>query len=174
MERTVSAAPDERMLRAVFENSMTPMLLIDDSRRYVAANQAAALLLQYSCEELLKKRVDDVTPEERLGGLDDRWSAFIDRGHATGRVPLLRGDGGRIEVDHSSTANVASGMHFTVLSPREVNGGPDPDRRRLLSTREREVLTALAGGQTGGDIARQLYIAPDTVRRHVANAREKL
>ncbi len=45
---------------------------------------------------------------------------------------------------------------------------------RPLSAREREVLTALAAGETGDELAKRLVIAPETVRRHVANAREKL
>lgn len=166
--------PDEPTLRALFERASAAMLVIDDSRRYRAVNEAAAALLQYSREELLELRVDDLTPEERRQGLDDRWSAFLNEGRARGRVPLVRADGSRIEVDHSSTAYITPELHFTVLAPRELNGAPREDSERLLSTRERQVLTALAGGQSGGEIARQLFIAPDTVRRHVANAREKL
>ena len=45
---------------------------------------------------------------------------------------------------------------------------------RPLTSREREVLTALARGETGDEVATRLVIAPETVRRHVANAREKL
>ena len=166
--------PDELTLRALFERASTAMLVIDDSRRYRAANEAASALFQYSREQLLELRVDDLTPEERKAGLDDRWGAFLDRGSARGRVPLMRADGSRIEVDHSSTAYITPELHFAVLAPRELNGAPRERSERLLSARERQVLTALAGGQTGDDIARQLFIAPDTVRRHVANAREKL
>jgi DNA-binding NarL/FixJ family response regulator len=43
-----------------------------------------------------------------------------------------------------------------------------------LSSREREVLTGLARGERGAELAERLHIAPDTVRRHVANARQKL
>jgi DNA-binding CsgD family transcriptional regulator len=58
---------------------------------------------------------------------------------------------------------------------------PVPTHRRFrdasrpaLSGREREVLTGLAGGESGDELAKRLVIAPETVRRHVANAREKL
>jgi PAS domain S-box-containing protein len=167
------AALDERMFKTLFEQSAAAMLVIDDERRYVAANEAAGLLLKYGAGALIGLRVDDLTPEERRSGLERRWEVFLERGEASGRVPLVRADGSRIEVDHSTTANVSAGIHFAVLSAQR-NGAAEAGKDRVLTTREREVLTALAGGQTGGDIARQLFIAPDTVRRHVANAREKL
>ncbi len=70
---------------------------------------------------------------------------------------------GRAVMDDARTATAAPDEHSR-----------EPEAGRLLSTRERQVLAALAAGQTGSEIAGQLLIAPDTVRRHVANARHKL
>lgn len=164
----------EPTFKAMFEGAANPMLAIDDDRGYLAANEAAARMLRYSRIELESMRIDDLTPRDRRRGLARRWQDFLGRGDASGRVPLVRGDGARIEVDHSSTANVADGVHLTVFAPRAVVPGPSDGARAVLTKREREVLTGLAGGQTGDDIARRLFIAPDTVRRHVANARQKL
>ena len=47
-------------------------------------------------------------------------------------------------------------------------------RRRGLTTREREVLTLLARGYTGEEIARELKVSAETVRAHVRNAVTKL
>ena len=47
-------------------------------------------------------------------------------------------------------------------------------RRRGLTTREREVLTLLARGYTGEEIARQLQVSGETVRAHVRNSVTKL
>jgi len=44
----------------------------------------------------------------------------------------------------------------------------------LLSRREREVLTLVAGGLSDREIAEQLVVSPHTVHRHVANIRNKL
>ena len=46
--------------------------------------------------------------------------------------------------------------------------------RQHLSPREREVMTHLAGGATGTEIAELLQISPETVRNHIRSAREKL
>jgi DNA-binding NarL/FixJ family response regulator len=47
-------------------------------------------------------------------------------------------------------------------------------RRRGLTTREREVLTLLARGYTGEEVARQLSVSGETVRAHVRNSVTKL
>jgi DNA-binding NarL/FixJ family response regulator len=47
-------------------------------------------------------------------------------------------------------------------------------RRRALTAREREVLTLLARGYTGEEVARELQVSGETVRAHVRNAVMKL
>jgi DNA-binding NarL/FixJ family response regulator len=47
-------------------------------------------------------------------------------------------------------------------------------RRRGLTPREREVLTLLARGYTGEEVARELTVSAETVRAHVRNSVTKL
>jgi two-component system, NarL family, response regulator len=47
-------------------------------------------------------------------------------------------------------------------------------RGRGLTAREREVLTLLARGYTGEEVARQLQVSGETVRAHVRNSVTKL
>jgi DNA-binding CsgD family transcriptional regulator len=47
-------------------------------------------------------------------------------------------------------------------------------RRRALTAREREVLTLLARGYTGEEVARELQVSGETVRAHVRNSVMKL
>lgn len=51
---------------------------------------------------------------------------------------------------------------------------PTTERVRELSEREREILDLLARGLTGVQVAKQLFLSPDTVRTHVRNAMSKL
>jgi DNA-binding NarL/FixJ family response regulator len=44
----------------------------------------------------------------------------------------------------------------------------------VLTDREREVMTQVAGGLTNDEIARQLYLSPATVRTHVSRAMIKV
>jgi DNA-binding NarL/FixJ family response regulator len=71
--------------------------------------------------------------------------------------------GGQVVVPHGLAARAAS----------SVSDGA-PARFKLLTTREREVLTLLATGATGARIARELGIAPNTVRTHISNILTKL
>jgi LuxR family transcriptional regulator, maltose regulon positive regulatory protein len=45
---------------------------------------------------------------------------------------------------------------------------------RLLTTREHEILRLIAAGMRNQEIARQLFISPATVKRHIANVYNKL
>ena len=51
---------------------------------------------------------------------------------------------------------------------------PRIDAARVLSPREREVLSLLASGLNGSEIAARLRISPATVRTHVEHAKTKL
>ena len=58
-----------------------------------------------------------------------------------------------------------------VLEPVEP---PRPPGLEQLSSREREILSAVAGGLTNAEIAGRLYISEHTVKRHLANILTKL
>jgi DNA-binding NarL/FixJ family response regulator len=64
------------------------------------------------------------------------------------------------------------GRYFDPSFAREAQNGDG--RERALSSREAEILTLLAGGLTGEQIAKRLVLSPETVRTHIRNAMEKL
>lgn len=57
------------------------------------------------------------------------------------------------------------------FSPKRQNGSSSA---KVLSARETEILTMLARGCTGEDIAQRLVLSPETIRTHVRNAMAKL
>ena len=79
-----------------------------------------------------------------------------------------------------------AGLSVLVDALREVwRGGRYFDRsfarkngngsaQKTLSARESEILSMLAQGLTGEEIARRLVLSPETVRTHIRNAMEKL
>lgn len=170
---TAHAAP----FWAVFTRSANPMLLADNARRYVEANDAAITMLGYTRDALLSMRVDDLTPDEIRDQVDRAWGAFLAEGSAAGSYPVLRADGSVQTVDYNATAYILPGLHLTIfLQPNdEDESGPSPvPEDMVLTPREREVLGRVAMGESSAEIAEALVISPETVRQHVQNALHKL
>jgi len=64
------------------------------------------------------------------------------------------------------------GRYFDRSFAKKRENGSAP--QKALSTRESEILSMLARGLTGEEIARRLVLSPETVRTHIRNAMEKL
>jgi two-component system response regulator DesR len=77
-----------------------------------------------------------------------------------------------------SVAELARAIRTVAAGGRHVPAGVDATtgvaRRSRLSAREREILALLADGCDAEDIAVLLHIAPETVRTHIRNARQRL
>jgi DNA-binding NarL/FixJ family response regulator len=69
---------------------------------------------------------------------------------------------------------VAGALLRSVRSSKARPAQPKPRASVPLSPREREVLTLLTLGCDNGDIARQLYVSPSTVKHHVSRLLEKI
>jgi DNA-binding CsgD family transcriptional regulator len=159
------------------------MMIANDDRRYVGVNEAACRLLGLPADQIVGRRVDDLTTAAMRSQLPALWRQFLEEGSQTGPWELEKPDGEVVAVDYAATANVAPGFHLAIfLQP----GGDDPTAggsleedvvatsHGVLSSREREVLGRLARGESGQEISRGLGIASETVRNHVRSARQKL
>jgi DNA-binding NarL/FixJ family response regulator len=62
----------------------------------------------------------------------------------------------------------------STMSPPKQQQEPDPIDLSQLTPREREVLAAIALGQTNREIAQQLYITEGTVKTHVTHLLNRL
>ena len=160
------------------------MLVADDERRYVDANAAACLFLRQPREEICKLRIDDLTPLEMRAGMDAMWADFL-RGHYSGpgtSTPwdMHMPDGTRVAVDLSSTPYFRPGRHLAIIMfppAQELNERlrqGQPPANDVLTTREREILTLVALGNTGVEIGAELFLSPSTVQTHMVNTLIKL
>jgi PAS domain S-box-containing protein len=120
------AAREEAKFRAVFAAAPDAMLLADDDRRYLDANPAACRLLQRPLEDILRLRVEDVTPAGVE--VEAAWRAFISRGELKGEYRLQRPDGSTVDVDFHATADVIPGQHLSIL--RDVTDRKAAERER--------------------------------------------
>jgi two-component system, cell cycle sensor histidine kinase and response regulator CckA len=103
----------EQLLRAIFDETLDAMLLADDSGKYVDANPAACELFGLPREQLIGRSIADFTGSNYDGAAN--YQSFREHGHARGRFPLRRLDGSQRTLDYSAVANVARGLHLSVL-----------------------------------------------------------
>jgi len=164
--------------RTSFQGSLVPMVVADDQRRYVAANAAACLLLRLSEEDVLRLRIDDLTPPESRVQVEALWRTFIHHGVQEGTFELLMPDGARLQVEYSATAHVEPHRHLSILMFPPVGGhrpvGRETERPAVLTDREREVLGMVAMGRGTSWIATELRVSASTVETHIRHLLDKL
>lgn len=174
-------------LRDAFALSQHSMLIADDQRRWVTGNAAACELLGVTQEEISWRTMDEFVPPDARSELDQDWEKFLTHGAAEGWYGLCIPARGRVTVEFSATANVLPSRHLSVFLPTDKASRPAehglPDwkpvlaegaGRQPLTEREREIMTLVASGLHGADIAEDLFLSPETVKSHVHNAMGKL
>jgi DNA-binding CsgD family transcriptional regulator len=171
------ARGDERALRALFDSSPFPMVMLDGERRYLDANGPAGLIFRMAGGEMRGRAVDDLAPAPELG---DLWERLLDAGALKGTYDTETPDGGRFRVAYHALANVLPGIHVATFAPaRWRPADPDSDGGAAapevpLTPRELEVLTLAARGLSGPQMAEELMLSPETVKNHFAHVRAKL
>jgi len=104
----------DEVLRAAFERSLDGMLITNDAGVYMDANPAACALFGRSREELMGASFRSLSAEPQAR-LSERWQGFIEAGHAAGEWKLRRPDGEMRVVQYTSVANVAPGLHLSIV-----------------------------------------------------------
>lgn len=160
--------PPDTEFWKVFRSSRTPLLLIDDRRRYADANDAACAVFGLTRHELLRTRSGDRTPSDlqrRLQELEPRIRAGEP---ITMPWTFLHADGTRRDVYLHLHPSAIDGQDLLILltAPPVVSAGG-------LTPREREITALLAAGCDGREIAERLVLSPETVRTHIRNAMER-
>ncbi len=173
-----------RQLWHVFDNSRVPMVMVDNARRYLAANAPARLLFRLRLAELRHRRIEDLTAPRQLSGLYERWQQLMDDGAVAGPYDVGFPDGTELKIVYCALRNALPGQHLIVFAPAEWPGDEfgqaevdDLEREPLirpLSPREREVLGLIAAGADQHQIGDAMTISAATVRTHVRNLLRKL
>jgi len=148
----------------VFETSRVPMTLVDNERWHVAANPPARLLFRQTQAEIVKTRIDDLTPADRLPRLNDHWARLMSNGISAAPYEIRLPDASRLSIDYCGLANVLPGQHLIVFAPADWPGdgllAPHEAETQLphrgLSRRETEVLTLIAAGADAAHIVQRV------------------
>jgi len=135
-------AASNRQLTALFESALDAVVIADDERRYVDANEAAAQLFGVRREALIGLRIDDFVVGSDHGGADAAWRAMLDAGEQRGEVTLMRPDGELRLIEYSARAHFVPGRHLSIL--RDVTGRRAAERDRELAQNRFAVVAELA------------------------------
>jgi DNA-binding CsgD family transcriptional regulator len=184
------AAPARRMMAArgnpgaisqVVERCPVPMFTVDGSRRFVDVNLPARLLFRHSLAEMQQKRIEDLTPPERMPFLLARWNDLLTNGAVGGPYVVGFPDGTRLDVVYWALAHALPRQHVVAFAPAawpaDELDRADGDAAPVsvdLTGREMEVLRLTARGQSAPAIAETLVISPSTVKTHLGNVYAKL
>jgi PAS domain S-box-containing protein len=156
-------------------------------------NARASALYGWERDEALGRHISELTvPEEGQQPAEEIMAAVRQGDSWQGAFRLRRKDGSLfiayvknspiLDEDERLIGIVGVSIEIgdpqlasAVRSATSIDGRSKIQRRtRGLSPREREVLSFLARGLTGEQIAERLVLSPETVRTHIRNAREKL
>ncbi len=99
----------------VFDEILDAIVIADDDRRFIDANTAACALFGVSLNDLLGRRVEDFAAASTDYDPIAAWNRFVARGQDSGQFPLARSDGSRLTVEYRARANVAPGVHVSIL-----------------------------------------------------------
>ena len=97
---------------------------------------------------------------------------YLEPGNTDARLEFDRADSDFHERDRRVLDLLHRHLRQFLLTARHRQ--PAPHRANALTPREREVIAYIAEGRTNGEVGRLLGISPETVRKHLENAYEKL
>jgi PAS domain S-box-containing protein len=83
----------------VFERSLSPIVLVDESRRVLATNSAAADLLGYRARDLVGRPIDELITKPTRAQREKEWRRLLKTGEQSGAYTYVRRDGSQLEVD---------------------------------------------------------------------------
>lgn len=154
----------EMNVRAIFENSIDGIILLDDEGRYVDVNPAACTLFLRNREDVIGTTFGSMSqePEKTL----DAWELVRRNGFASAEITVLRGDGSTRIVEFTMTGNILPGL--TLGISRDITERKELEQK-LLHAQKMEAIGRLAGG-VAHDINNMLTV----IRGYAELMRKKL
>ena len=120
--------------RAAFEHSIHAIVAIDDERRIVAANGAAAELFRVPVESLIGRSGDEFTRTEHGDVTARFWEILLAGGTFRTDIPIDTTEGEHRQVRVAGKGNIEPGLHLAVL------GDVTRSKEQALSSRRYELL----------------------------------
>ena len=105
----------EEKFRAIWDNALDGMLIVNDDMQYVDANPAACKLYGVTREELLAQTMADFVRPENKDAARRSLQKLIAQGERTGHFQLRRSDHTLHEIEYNARANFLPGMHLSMM-----------------------------------------------------------
>lgn len=156
-------------VRAIFRAAREALLVVDDDRRYLRANERASRMLGAPVDQILGRRIDDFTAPEHLSRLEQLWAAFRRKGWLEGDYEVRQETGVRLPITFRADWYFGRGEHL-IAALEAPRGGHEMHKSAPFTPRELDVISGIAMGRRAREIGEDLYITQETVRTHVRNA----
>ncbi len=136
-ERSCALRESEECFRLLFNACSDGVFIYEfadsiASGRFLDANEAGCLLLGYSREELLQRRLKDLFPASLIGGIQGRIDSILTRQQVFFETVLLRQDGRTVPVAMTARVFARGPSHTIIAVVRSLTESGD------LSDMERE------------------------------------
>lgn len=136
--------------RAAFEHGMHAVVAIDDDRRIVAANEAAAQLFKTPLEALIGRSGEEFAKAEHDAELVERlWSILLSGGTFRHDIEIVAADGRHRKIRIAGKGNVEPGLHLAILGDITRSKEHELTSRRYELLRERAHDVILFIGRDG-------------------------
>ncbi|WP_164102791.1 hybrid sensor histidine kinase/response regulator [Candidatus Laterigemmans baculatus] len=133
----------ERRFRAIFDNSMDGLIVMDDESRIVDANPAACSTLARPAQALKQTLLNDMLPCDDGEGAPVPWQTQLARGQLTGECHGVDPAGRPQNIEYRAAANFLPGLH--VISLRDVTERKRAEQRLLQTERLAAIGETIAG-----------------------------
>lgn len=105
----------EEKFRAIWDNALDGMLIVNDEMQYVDANPAACKLYGVTREELLAQTMADFVRPDNKDAARRSLQKLVAQGERTGHFQLRRSDHTLHEIEYNARANFLPGLHLSMM-----------------------------------------------------------
>lgn len=133
----------EKRFRAIFDNAMDGLVVMDDASRIIDANPAACSTLGQPVDELKQRCLNEMLVCDDPEGAPVQWKSLLARGHSTGECRWLDHEGRELNIEYRAAANFMPGLH--VISIRDVTERKRAEQRLLQTERLAAIGETIAG-----------------------------
>jgi PAS domain S-box-containing protein len=137
------------LYRAAFEHAIHAVVAVDDDRRIVAANDAAAKLFKTPLESLIGRSATDFARTEQADVVERLWTILLSGGTFRQDVEILASSGERRRIRVAGKGNVEPGLHLAILGDVTRSKEHELTSRRYELLRERAHDVILFLGKDG-------------------------